>query len=98
MGQARLVRRHAVDRQASPPLLRLQPSDGDPAERAWADGYDACHRATDHAPSRSNLGMSKTALIYLRVSSAQQADKDYDPEGYSIPAQREACARKAASL
>ena len=38
------------------------------------------------------------ALIYLRVSSSQQADKDYDPEGFSIPAQREACIRKADSI
>jgi site-specific DNA recombinase len=38
------------------------------------------------------------AAIYLRVSSAQQANVDYDPEGFSIPAQREACIRKAASL
>jgi site-specific DNA recombinase len=42
--------------------------------------------------------MSKKALIYIRVSSSQQADKDYDPEGFSIPAQREGCERKAASL
>ncbi len=40
----------------------------------------------------------RRAAIYLRVSSAQQANVDYDPEGFSIPAQREACARKAASL
>ena len=38
------------------------------------------------------------AVLYIRVSSSQQADKDYDPEGFSIPAQREACARKAPSL
>jgi hypothetical protein len=35
------------------------------------------------------------ALIYLRVSSSQQADKDYDSEGYSLPAQRTACVRNA---
>jgi DNA invertase Pin-like site-specific DNA recombinase len=41
----------------------------------------------------------KRAVIYLRVSTAAQADKDtHDPEGYSIPAQREACSRKAESL
>jgi DNA invertase Pin-like site-specific DNA recombinase len=40
----------------------------------------------------------KRALIYLRVSSAQQADKDFDAEGLSIPAQRGACQREAASL
>ena len=38
------------------------------------------------------------AVIYVRVSSAQQADTDYDKEGFSIPAQREACLRKAAAL
>ena len=40
----------------------------------------------------------KRALTYLRVSTREQADRDGDPEGYSIPAQREACARKAESL
>jgi site-specific DNA recombinase len=40
-----------------------------------------------------------TAIIYLRVSTASQADTDEsDPEGYSIPAQREACRRKATAL
>jgi site-specific DNA recombinase len=40
----------------------------------------------------------RRAAIYLRVSSVQQANVDYDPEGFSIPAQRDACIRKAASL
>lgn len=40
----------------------------------------------------------KRAVIYLRVSTAAQADTDYDPEGFSIKAQREACARKAQEL
>ncbi len=43
-------------------------------------------------------GVPKRALIYLRVSSAQQADKDFDKEGFSIPAQREACKREADKL
>ena len=43
-------------------------------------------------------GTSKRAVIYLRVSSTQQAEKDYDAEGYSLPAQREACRRKAETL
>jgi site-specific DNA recombinase len=38
------------------------------------------------------------AVIYLRVSTKDQAERDADPEGYSIPAQREACRRKAAML
>jgi site-specific DNA recombinase len=52
--------------------------------------------ATREEVERSDPG--GRAVIYMRVSSAQQADKDYDPEGFSIPAQREACARKAESL
>ena len=39
-----------------------------------------------------------TAVTYLRVSTAQQAEKDGDPDGYSIPAQRDANLRKAETL
>jgi site-specific DNA recombinase len=38
------------------------------------------------------------AAIYLRVSTKEQAERNGDPEGYSIPAQREACQKKAAAL
>ena len=41
---------------------------------------------------------SPTAVLYLRVSTKEQAERDGDPEGYSIPAQREACQRKGSSL
>jgi site-specific DNA recombinase len=37
----------------------------------------------------------KRAVAYIRVSTSKQADKDFDPEGYSLPAQREACVRSA---
>lgn len=40
----------------------------------------------------------KTAVSYPRVSTKEQAEKDGDPDGYSLPAQREANRRKAASL
>lgn len=40
----------------------------------------------------------KTAVIYLRVSSSGQVNKAHDPEGYSIPTQREACLRHAERL
>ena len=36
--------------------------------------------------------------IYLRVSTLDQATKNNQREGYSIPAQREACRRKAKEL
>ena len=45
----------------------------------------------------SELG-GATAVLYVRVSTKEQAERDGDPEGYSIPAQREACKRKAESL
>ena len=38
------------------------------------------------------------AVIYLRVSTSAQAGRDNEKEGYSIPAQREACTRKADTL
>ena len=41
---------------------------------------------------------AKTAVIYLRVSTPGQAHRGGEAEGYSIPAQREQCRRKAASL
>jgi site-specific DNA recombinase len=43
-------------------------------------------------------GRPKRAVIYLRVSTAKQAQKDDDPDGYSLPAQRDACERKAETL
>ena len=40
----------------------------------------------------------KLAVSYLRVSTSAQASTDYDEEGYSIPAQREANQRTAERL
>jgi len=37
-------------------------------------------------------------LSYLRVSTKEQAQRDGAEEGFSIPAQREACARHIESL
>ena len=41
---------------------------------------------------------SRNAVIYLRVSTREQAEMGGEVEGYSIPAQRAACSRKAESL
>jgi site-specific DNA recombinase len=46
----------------------------------------------------SGVQSPKRALLYLRVSTPAQVNTDYDPEGISIPAQREAGQRKAAEL
>lgn len=53
------------------------------------------------APSRRarrSIESRTDAVIYLRVSTKEQAERGGDAEGYSIPAQREACTRKAADL
>lgn len=42
--------------------------------------------------------LAKTAVTYLRVSTADQATRGGRDEGFSIPAQRDANTRKAASL
>jgi site-specific DNA recombinase len=47
---------------------------------------------------RTRDALPKQAVLYLRVSSRGQVDTDYDPEGISLPAQREACRRRAAEL
>jgi site-specific DNA recombinase len=41
---------------------------------------------------------TKTAVVYARVSTNEQAERDGEPDGYSIPAQRDAGRRKAESL
>jgi len=49
-------------------------------------------------PTAIGASPSKTAVTYLRVSTADQATRGGREEGFSIPAQREANTRKAASL
>lgn len=47
---------------------------------------------------KSEIAEGDSAVMYLRVSSKEQAEKGGEAEGYSIPAQREACKRKATSM
>jgi len=49
------------------------------------------------APPAATIA-TKQAIIYLRVSTDRQAHRGGEAEGYSIPAQREACTQKAAAL
>lgn len=49
-------------------------------------------------PSASQTGSTIQAVIYLRVSTKEQALRNGEPEGFSIPAQRDACLRKAEQL
>jgi site-specific DNA recombinase len=46
----------------------------------------------------SSPGIKPMAVIYLRVSTKDQASRGGEAEGFSIPAQREACIRKAEAL
>jgi site-specific DNA recombinase len=61
-----------------------------------ADGADVGASSCD--PVAEMSAPRALAVIYLRVSTSQQADGDYDAEGFSIPAQRQACERKAETL
>jgi hypothetical protein len=46
---------------------------------------------------RPHTSGTKRAVTYLRVSTVDQVNTDYDPEGISLPAQRAAVQRRAAS-
>lgn len=48
-------------------------------------------------PDADNPSVAR-AVLYLRVSTSRQAHKNGEAEGYSIPAQRDACTRKVADL
>ena len=48
-------------------------------------------------PEASSEG-GKRAVLYLRVSTPSQVNTDYNPEGISLPAQRDACTVKSAAL
>lgn len=54
--------------------------------------------ATDVIPLGATPMRRPLAVSYLRVSTKEQAERDGDPEGYSIPAQREANRRKAETI
>src|SRR5437762_3048641 len=103
--------RHARAARFGPPVRRLAAShDGAAApDRAYRAGGTlpdcrGCVMA-ELVASKGGLTMSEsslerldaepTAVLYLRVSTPSQVKTDYDPEGISIPAQREACMRKA---
>jgi site-specific DNA recombinase len=53
---------------------------------------------TRSLPPTTVHGTTARAVVYLRVSTASQVHTDRDAEGFSIPAQREACYRKAETL
>lgn len=53
----------------------------------------------DNSSVENSLGSGLLgALLYLRVSTSRQAHRGGSAEGYSLPAQRDACTRKASEL
>ena len=49
-------------------------------------------------PDEARSEVTARAVLYLRVSTVDQARRGGESEGYSLPAQREACLRKAEAL
>ncbi len=66
------------------------------AEGTTADAIRASLAATTESHTRAKR--SDRAVIYLRVSTEEQARVGGTAEGYSIPYQRDACHRKADAL
>src|SRR4051794_24879351 len=75
-------------------------SQGGVMTSAYADFIDELEQdvTVPIQPPLDDLAPGTRAVIYLRVSSTGQVRTDYNPEGISIPAQREACLRKAREL
>lgn len=53
---------------------------------------------TRTAPPEVAISNMRRAVVYVRVSTDQQVNRDRDGDGFSIPAQRDACYRKAESI
>ena len=51
-----------------------------------------------NAQPHETSGIKPMAVMYLRVSTKDQAGRGGEAEGFSIPAQREACKRKAEAM
>ena len=56
------------------------------------------NQATPSGSTEQPTARLARAVVYLRVSTKEQAERGGSAEGFSIPAQREACLRKAAAL
>jgi Resolvase, N terminal domain len=81
-------------------------SDWDAARRTWVITLHATEpdtggshvTMTRRAPTPLELGEQAKAVLYLRASTKEQAERGGEAEGFSIPAQREAGYRKADQL
>ena len=61
-------------------------------------GPTLLRRKSTVSQATANSNGTRHAVLYLRVSTKEQAEAGGEAEGYSIPAQRAACQRKAESL
>ncbi len=74
------------------------------------DGHDADEELGEEVPTVESEAVAERAVfaetvarplravLYLRVSNKSQVNTDYDPEGISLPAQRQSCHRRAEQL
>lgn len=73
-------------------------SDEPPTRQRALDAATAYHAPGNGQNIATHHGGNTTALLYLRVSTREQARTGGGDEGYSLPAQREACLDKARQL
>jgi len=69
-----------------------------PQEHTGLRQRDIRPKQKPNAATKAKTGDRPTAVLYLRVSTREQAQRGGEAEGFSIPAQRDACRRKAESL
>lgn len=90
--------RDSLTTPAPPPAFAARP----PSTTPMVVEVDGEEELADLIAGKGLLGTiaapGTRAVIYLRVSSKDQVNTDYDPEGISLPAQRIACRRKADQL
>jgi hypothetical protein len=76
--------------------LEARASGESPIRNSWTSTANKATSATVLSLSRRRQARAR-ALLYLRVSTKEQAGRGGEADGYSIPTQREACLRKAQS-
>jgi site-specific DNA recombinase len=82
----------------------MTPSEGAPHEASSSatGGADDMNESLVIADLRSTVArgtvLNKRAIVYMRVSTKAQADRDGNAEGYSLPTQRTACRLRAEQL
>ena len=93
LGNRARSKSYRQQRGLAPMVVRPHiPYSGGPEELMMAAHDPLAHDRED------SVVATKRAVLYLRVSTPSQVNTDYNPEGISLPAQREACEPKASAL